>query len=153
MNSNCEQNLGGLPPPTDETHIDLVEVGAGKHRLSSMVETFGLTVLAIDRKYSRLHDYSKSVGLFVLLQAIRTMPIGALLWLAPSCSSWIFLSRGTTGRSRCCHQLRSYHTYYLFTEAELSVTHQDSYPLILIFIWFEANHEIQKHLLSHFRLC
>ena len=44
-----------------------------------------------DERY--IYIYGKRARMNVLLA-------GALLWLAPPCGSWVFLSRGSTGRSR-----------------------------------------------------
>ena len=40
------------------------------------------------------------MGLAVTLQALRQCRSGGIVHLAPPCSSWVFLSRGSTKRSK-----------------------------------------------------
>lgn len=50
-------------------------------------------------RYSRHHDLSTSTGLLSTFQAIRRVITGGFLWLGIPCSSFIWLSRGSTFRS------------------------------------------------------
>ena len=54
------------------------------------------------------------------------MPIGSAAWFAPTCASWIFLSRGSTGRSSCCCNL----SYQDIIQFRLITGNPVVYPLI-----------------------
>ena len=110
FNKSAVALLWGCPGPNETCFLDFVEFGAGCHTLSTSLQNSGLRVLAIDKKYSRHHDLANSIGFLFLLQAVRLLHQGGLLWLAPSCASWVFLSRGSTGRSRCCFRPSSLYT-------------------------------------------
>lgn len=60
---------------------------------------YGLFAHAMDVRYSRHHDLSTSTGLLSTFQAIRRVIAGGFLWLGIPCSSFIWLSRGSTFRS------------------------------------------------------
>ena len=50
--------------------------------------------------YSRHHDLLTTVGLLVTLACVRRLAIGSHLWAGAPCSSFIWMSRGTTRRCR-----------------------------------------------------
>ena len=62
----------------------------------------GMKSKAVDIAYSRKHDCNTAFGFLLILNMIRHMKPYSLLWLGIPCSSWIFLSRGSTRR----HPLR-----------------------------------------------
>ena len=45
-------------------------------------------------------DLLKGIGLVAAIQACRRLVKGATLWLGCPCSQWVWISRGSTGRSR-----------------------------------------------------
>ena len=51
-------------------------------------------------RYSRHYNLATGIGLLVALQAIRRVVKGGAVWLAAPCSQWVWLSRGSTYRSR-----------------------------------------------------
>lgn len=51
-------------------------------------------------RFSRHLDLMTCVGLLAAFQAARRMVEGSTVWLGVPCSQWVWLSRGTTGRSR-----------------------------------------------------
>lgn len=73
---------------------------AGKHALSTTLFQMGFPVLARDWLFSKHLDVESGVGFMSALQGLRSLAVGGLCWLAVPCSSWVFMSRGTTGRSR-----------------------------------------------------
>ena len=73
---------------------------AGKHALSSTLFQMGFAVLARDWLFSKHLDIESGVGFMAALQGLRSLAVGGLCWLAVPCSSWLFMSRHTTGRSR-----------------------------------------------------
>ncbi len=52
----------------------------------------------MDMEYSTLHNVLTPVGLLCMLRTVLDLRPGAVFWAAPPCSSWVFLSRGSTGR-------------------------------------------------------
>lgn len=54
----------------------------------------------IQVRFSRHHDLLCAVGWLAAMQACRRMVAGSLVWLGVPCSSWIWLSRGSTFRCR-----------------------------------------------------
>ena len=73
---------------------------AGAHALSTAVFQAGYVCYARDIKMSKHLDIASGTGFMAILQGLRSLAIGALAWLALPCSSWVFLSRGSTKRSR-----------------------------------------------------
>ena len=51
-------------------------------------------------RYSRHFDILTACGFLASLQACRRLVRGALCWIGVPCSSWIWLSRGSTKRCR-----------------------------------------------------
>lgn len=73
---------------------------AGHHALSKAVFEAGYACIARDIKMSKHLDIASGTGFMAILQGLRSLAICGLAWLAIPCSSWIFLSRGSTKRSR-----------------------------------------------------
>ena len=90
-----EESIG---PVTDKTVFQ--EDFAGHHHLSSAIFQYGLPVLCRDFKFSRNLDVLKGVGFMAAIAGLRSLCEGGLSWIGVPCSSWIFLSRGSTKRSR-----------------------------------------------------
>ena len=73
---------------------------AGKHNLSTAMFTQGVPLIARDLKMSRNLDILSGIGFLSILQGLRSLCVSGLAWLGVPCSSWIFLSRGSTKRNR-----------------------------------------------------
>lgn len=73
---------------------------AGQHALSRAIYDAGFRVICRDVVNSRFHDILTPAGFLVILAGLRKMLPGGLYWCAPPCSSWVFLARGSTRRSR-----------------------------------------------------
>ena len=52
----------------------------------------------MDLRRDERHNVLQPVGLITLLALVMRLRPGALLWMAPVCSTWVWVSRGTTGR-------------------------------------------------------
>ena len=50
--------------------------------------------------YSRHHDLMSGIGFMILLNLARRLRPHSLLWLGVPCSTWIWVSRGSTKRCR-----------------------------------------------------
>lgn len=72
---------------------------AGDHNLSRAVWLAGISVICRDIRDSRHLDWLTTWGFLITLQGLRHMAKHGLAWFAPPCSSWIWLSRGSTHRS------------------------------------------------------
>ena len=72
---------------------------AGDHNLSRAIWLAGIPVICRDIRDSRHLDWLSTLGFLITLQGLRHMARGGLAWFAPPCSSWIWLSRGSTRRS------------------------------------------------------
>ena len=51
-------------------------------------------------RYSRYHDLLSAIGWLSALQALRRLIPSAIVWLGVPCSQFVWISRGSTGRSR-----------------------------------------------------
>ena len=72
----------------------------GKHNLSRALFDRGVPIIARDLKFSKHLDILSGVGFLAILQGLRSLCVSGLAWLGVPCSSWIYLSRGTTKRHR-----------------------------------------------------
>ena len=77
-----------------------MELFAGCHSICNGVRRLGLSAVSLDfSTVSYYDDINSTTGfLRALTYVIGLLPMG-LLWLAPPCSSWVFMSRGSTHRT------------------------------------------------------
>ena len=57
-------------------------------------------VLFFEVRYSRHMNLLTAIGLLSAFQAVRRLIIGGTLWCGIPCNSWVWVSRGSTLRSR-----------------------------------------------------
>ena len=86
---------GGPPPARD---LDFIEVFAGEAAVSKGLHAKGFVGATMDVRHDPRHNVLKPVGFLTLLALVMRLRPRGLLWLAPVCSTWVFMSRGTTGR-------------------------------------------------------
>ena len=86
-------------PFGDERAQDFVEVFAGSAVISSGLRSLGFRGASLDLRTSAHHDVLTPSGVLLLLQQVLLLRPGGILWRAPPCSTWVFMSRGSTGRS------------------------------------------------------
>ena len=79
--------------------LDVVEMFSGDGELSAACLRKGLLVQSIDRENGPLQDLGTMVGLQFAIDAIMNLKVGGLLWLAPPCQNWVFLSMSVHRRS------------------------------------------------------
>ncbi len=82
----------------EERDLDFVEVFAGEQSISKGLRLLGMRGLSMDGRISVDHDVLTPVGFLALLRGVMRLRPGGLLWAAPPCSTWIFLSRHSTMR-------------------------------------------------------
>ena len=82
--------------------IDAAELFAGMCSVTMGLKRAGLVSIAFEKNMSPLMDLLTPQGFCLAISLVLRMGIGGrgLLWLAPVCSTWIFLSTGTTLRSK-----------------------------------------------------
>ena len=79
--------------------LDFVELFAGDHAVSRGLRAYGYRGLTFDiRTIDPKHDILTPVGFLAALAAINRLRPKGLLFAAPVCSTWVFMSRGSTGR-------------------------------------------------------
>ncbi len=78
--------------------LDFVEVFAGHAAVSRAFQSLGYRGRRMDLKYHEGHDVLNPTGLLLLLSSVMDLKPGGILWAAPPCSTWVFLSRSSTGR-------------------------------------------------------
>jgi hypothetical protein len=76
---------------------DMVELFCGEAELTQAGHRARLTVASMDRNQGTIGDITTMRGLRRAVQLVMSLKPGGLLWLAPPCSSWVFLST----RSHC----------------------------------------------------
>ncbi len=85
-------------PATAEQTLHFAEIFAGRAAVSRALANLGFQGRCMDRDYHEGHDIMKPMGLLLVLStALELMP-GGVFWCAPPCSTWVFMSRATTGR-------------------------------------------------------
>lgn len=71
----------------------------GEGQLTAGVRLFGLKADRRDVKRNRNFNVLTAVGFIAALQGIRTLQRGCIWWAAPPCATFVWLSRGSTGRT------------------------------------------------------
>lgn len=124
--------LGGLPMVVIR-NIDLLETFAGVARISRWGSLFGLGVAALDVNYNARLDITTREGLAIWVAMLLRVRCGGLMTSGVQCSSWVWISRSSTKRSRDNiygnigknsvrlantmneHQAPYIYTYYIYT--------------------------------------
>jgi len=83
--------------PADRLLV-FAEMFAGERAISKGMLAFGYHGRSFDLRLSSLHNFLNPVGFLALLGTIMNMCQGGVLWLAPPCSTWAWMSRASTGR-------------------------------------------------------
>ena len=86
---------GGQQPERD---LDFIEVFAGEAAVTKALRAMGHTGACMDLRRDARHNVLQPVGFITLLALVMRLRPRGLLWLAPVCSTWVFMSRGSTGR-------------------------------------------------------
>lgn len=85
----------------DKVKLSVMSVFDGRPRqgrISDASEAVGLTGYSLDQKNDPKQDMSLNCGVQMFIDGIARMAVESLLWLAPECSSWVWVCWSTTGR-------------------------------------------------------
>ena len=83
-----------------DRNIDGVEVFAGVQSVVCAARTKGFKLLPFDILIAKEHDLTTTAGLKLVLESVFAIKEHGLVWLAPVCSSWVWMSRSNTKRSK-----------------------------------------------------
>lgn len=78
--------------------LDFAELFAGKGAVHRALAALGFRGRRMDLSYDPGHDLLTPVGFLLAVQIALDLKPGGLMWLAPPCSTWAWMSRATTGR-------------------------------------------------------
>ena len=87
-----------------EDEIQSLELFAGKQAISRQTQKFGFRAVALDKTYSDspIMDLTTMDGFKHALSLAMRLGIAFTCWAAPVCSSWVWVSRSSTGRRATC---------------------------------------------------
>lgn len=81
--------------------LDLLELFCGQGMLHKSAKLLGLASAGMDRELNpKLHDLLTTRGLLHAILAVLRLRVNSLLFLGIPCSSWVWLNRGTSKRSK-----------------------------------------------------
>ncbi len=80
--------------------LDAVEIFVGAHNLSTALVSQGLNAMPFDKVIDPEQNICEHWGFQLALQWTLRLRPGGLLWAGVECSTWVFLSRSTYGRSK-----------------------------------------------------
>ncbi len=78
--------------------LDFAELFAGKGAVHRALAALGFRGRRMDLSYDPGHDLLTPVGFLLAVQIALDLKPGGLMWLAPPCTTWVWMSRATTGR-------------------------------------------------------
>ena len=77
--------------------MDFVELFAGEAAVSYGMRALGYRGWTMDLRISLDHDLLSAAGFLQLLACLARLRPGGVFWAAPPCSTWVFMSRHSTG--------------------------------------------------------
>lgn len=83
----------------DAEELDFGELFAGQGAVSSSLAALGYRGRALDRERCPDMDMLRPLGMAIALRVALSIRPGGCMWLAPPCSSWVWLTRGSSGRN------------------------------------------------------
>ena len=95
--------LSGLDEVSHLADLDMLEMFAGVMAIARGFTLAGMVAAAYDVELDSRMDLLTPMGLVLAVQLIRRIkPLTGFIWLGPPCSTWVFMSRGSTGRAPSC---------------------------------------------------
>ena len=92
------QRLSALQPCEE---LDFGELFAGEGRVGLSLGALGFRGRALDRDHQVTMDLLTPMGLVLAVRVACSIRPGGCMWLAPPCSSWVWLTRHSSGREIC----------------------------------------------------
>ena len=78
--------------------LDFAELFAGKGAVHRAIGALGYQCRAMDKSYALSHDLLTPVGLLAAIRICLAIRPQGTVWFAPPCSSWVWLTRHSSGR-------------------------------------------------------
>ena len=78
--------------------LSFIEVFAGDRAVTKAMKLFKYNGRSFDGRISMLHNFMSPVGYLALLKSILEVHRFGIVWLAPPCSTWVWISRHSCGR-------------------------------------------------------
>ena len=85
---------------TTQRDLHMVELFSGEGALATAFNENDMKSEQLDICRNPLHDIRKVSGLMRACQLIMRLKVGGLLWSGTPCSTWVWIARSSTGRSR-----------------------------------------------------
>ena len=90
-----------IPGLTGVKELGALEICAGKARITKALRARGCCAVPYDNMtISPSMDLLTPLGFALAVRLVLSLGRGALLWLAPPCSSWVWVNRATSGRNQ-----------------------------------------------------
>ena len=93
---------GGDNTPEVRRNLDIVEACSGVARIARWGELGGMRVAAIDREYGPHMDMTTAEGMALATLLLLRVRVGGLFFNACQCSTWVWIGRAQTKRSKEC---------------------------------------------------
>jgi hypothetical protein len=81
--------------------LSSVEIFSGVQSITRGFRTLGYTSEAFDKILDPAMDVNTLFGFSMVCKLVLRLRPSGFLWAAPPCSSWVFLSKNSTGRRKC----------------------------------------------------
>ena len=91
--------LGLIGPNAPAPFRHFSEFFAGERAISRALELLHYEGTSFDVRYNCLHNLLVPAGFLIALTCTMTTYKRGIIWWAPPCSTWVFMSRHSTGRS------------------------------------------------------
>ena len=83
-----------------DRNITFVELFAGEANWSCGMRSLSYEGVSIDARRNYAHDFLTPAGFMATLSAVLRIRPGGVFWAGPPCSTWVFMSRHSTGRDK-----------------------------------------------------
>jgi hypothetical protein len=80
-------------------NLTYVEAFAGDRSVSWGMDLLGYEGRSFDTRIDPSHNFLSPIGFLLICMSIMAVHRGGVLWGAPPCSTWVWMSRHSTGRS------------------------------------------------------
>ena len=93
---SCMYGLGRVV----DRNITFVETFAGEANGSCGMRSLSYEGVSLDLRRNYAHDFLTPAGFMATLSAVLRIRPGGVLWAGPPCSTWVYMSRHSTGRDK-----------------------------------------------------